>query len=1032
MKTWRAVWLVLLAGAIRAAETTPRPAIAIRQGEDGALVYVADEAGNRVIDFSCAGYEGGGVALPLVPAKIAVEPTGRASDDRARLQAAIDRVAALPLGADGFRGAVVLRPGKFLIDGTLRIAASGVVLRGSGEGDTGTVLVAAGNSRRTLIEIGGHGNRTETSGTRQKITEAFVPVGAQRIAVENAAAFPVGARVVVRRPASAAWIAAIGMNTMPGWRAENRIQWAPGSRDIVWERTVTAVEGNVLSLDAPLTTAIDQALGGGTVARAEFAGRIAHVGVEHLRCVSEFDRANPKDEEHAWVCVALDKVENAWVRQVTAEHFAGFVVNAQADSRALTIEDVTALDPVSELAGYRRRVFSIGGELTLVQRCVSEHGLRDFTTGFVAAGPNVFLQCAARDALGYSGPMESWASGVLYDNVIIRGDALRLLNRGMAGQGAGWTAANSLLWNCEATEIQVQSAPGAPNQAYGCKGVIADDSVNYDPRAMPSRDFFRGTATKPASLYLAQLAARRGADAVKAIARVAILASADGVPALAASDVAPAAKPRAGPPLRVENGQFTIGGQRAWTGSVGFSWYLGQYPRPLARSFGPAITRFAPGENGPGATDVIADVVAAMAPGAVFTHHYGLWYDRRRINHNFYGSPELSADDATPPFMEMPWARSGQGRDWNGLSKYDLTRFNPWFFSRVKEFADLADAQGRILYHNFYFQHFLQETRAHYVDFPWRPVNCLQATDMPDENPAGSAFYDVSHPVRRDLHRRYIRHCLDVLKDNANVVYGIDREYSGPLPFVEFWLDTIAEWEKENGKKVLIALEVPKAEMDALLADPVRGPRVTAIDFHHWFYRPDGSLFTIVGGINEAPREQSVNILSEKQVADLRARSTYPGNIVNSPEFQRATQTTRAGTPALRYRAVREYRDAFPDLVILRRNDEFPAFTAALERAIPRAERAQTRPAALVHSHPESTWCMAAPGRAYLVYSMAGETAALDLTHESGSFALAWLDSAGGELRAASEEVVAGAIVTLVPPAAGGAKRPWVAWLTRR
>ena len=88
----------------------------------------------------------------------------------------------------------------------------------------------------------------------------------------------------------------------------------------------------------------------------------------------------------------------------------------------------------------------------------------------------------------------------------------------------------------------------------------------------------------------------------------------------------------------------------------------------------------------------------------------------------------------------MPWARSGQGRDWNGLSKYDLTRFNPWFFRRVKDFADRCDAQGRILYHNFYFQHALQETRAHYVDFPWRPVNCLQDTGMPDENPAGSTI----------------------------------------------------------------------------------------------------------------------------------------------------------------------------------------------------------------------------------------------------------------------------------------------------
>jgi hypothetical protein len=1006
------------------------PKIMVRPGPSGALVYTADEQGNRVIDFSAAGYGGGGETSPLVPVKVVVRPEG--GNDRERIQAAIDRVAALPVGSDGFRGAVLLERGRYSIDARrLRINTSGVVLRGSGEGPDGTVLVAAGTSRDALIEVSGRGARTEVTGTRKNVADDYVPVGARAITLDDVAGLAVGTRVMIRRPATAEWIAAIGMNTMPGWRAENRIQWAPNSRDVVWERIVTAIDGRRITLDAPLTTSLDRVMGGGTVARYEFPGRIAHVGIEHLRCVSEFDAANPKDEEHAWICISLDKVEDAWVRQVTAQHFVSYVVNAQADTKRVTIEDCTALSPVSELGGYRRRVFSIGGQLTLVQRCVSESGLRDFTTGFVAAGPNVFLQCRARDALGHSGPAESWASGVLYDNVIIRGDALRFLNRGMAGQGSGWTTANSLLWNCEATEIQVQSPPGAANQAYGCKGVIADDNVNYDPALRPHRELVRGSAVAPASLYLAQLAERKGAEVAAQIARTLIPVKADGAHVLVAADLPPPAVPAtAAHPLRVENGQFVIGGQRAWTGASGFSWYLGQMPRPLARNFGPAITRFSPGETGPGATDRLDEVVAALAPGAAFVHHYGLWYDRRRINHNFYGSPELTAEDVTPPFMEMPWARSGRGRDWNGLSKYDLTRFNPWFFQRVKDFADLCDAKGRILYHNFYFQHALQETRAHYVDFPWRPVNCIQDTGMPDENPAGSTFYDITHPVRRDLHRRYLRHCLDVLKDNRNVVYGIDREYSGPLPFVQFVLDTIAEWERERGRKVFVCLEVPKAVMDAVLDDPKRRAHVTAIDFHHWFYRPDGSLFAIQGGINEAPREQSVGIIPEADVTKLRARVNYPGNIVNAPEFQRLAQTVRASTPALRYRALREYRDAFPDLVILRRGDDFPALTAAIEKSIPPAQRATTRPAALVRNQPTTAWAMAAPGQAYLVYSMEGEPVNLDLAGDRGDFAVAWLEAAG-ELKAAAPHVTAGKVVTLTPPATEG-KRPWVGWLTRR
>ena len=134
-----------------------RPAISIRQGPDGKLAYTADAAGNRVIDFSAAGYAGGGEAIPFVPVKITVAPNG--TRDGERIQAALDLVAAMPTGADGFRGAVLLAPGRFRIEGTLRLNASGVVLRGSGPEETGTVLIAAGNSRRTLIEIGGRGER---------------------------------------------------------------------------------------------------------------------------------------------------------------------------------------------------------------------------------------------------------------------------------------------------------------------------------------------------------------------------------------------------------------------------------------------------------------------------------------------------------------------------------------------------------------------------------------------------------------------------------------------------------------------------------------------------------------------------------------------------------------------------------------------------------------------------------------------------------------------------------------------------------
>ena len=73
----------------------------------------------------------------------------------------------------------------------------------------------------------------------------------------------------------------------------------------------------------------------------------------------------------------------------------------------------------------------------------------------------------------------------------------------------------------------------------------------------------------------------------------------------------------------------------------------------------------------------------------------GLWYDRRRDDHVFTARPD---GNVWSPFYEMPWARSGQGTAWDGLSKFDLSRFNPWYFARLEAFARLCDERGLIFY----------------------------------------------------------------------------------------------------------------------------------------------------------------------------------------------------------------------------------------------------------------------------------------------------------------------------------------------
>src|SRR5262249_49496640 len=92
------------------------------------LVFAAAAVAQPEIDFSYAGYAGGGIAIPAVPAVLSVRPTG--GDDTQLLLGALDRVAGMAPRPDGFRGAVLLQPGRYRVAGRLSMRTSGVVLRG--------------------------------------------------------------------------------------------------------------------------------------------------------------------------------------------------------------------------------------------------------------------------------------------------------------------------------------------------------------------------------------------------------------------------------------------------------------------------------------------------------------------------------------------------------------------------------------------------------------------------------------------------------------------------------------------------------------------------------------------------------------------------------------------------------------------------------------------------------------------------------------------------------------------------------------
>src|SRR6476659_7682442 len=73
-------WSLLLALglAVTARAADPATSAWVHPGPDGRLVYKTTPAGDRIMDFSYAGYMGGGVRLPDVPLRKTVRPSGGA------------------------------------------------------------------------------------------------------------------------------------------------------------------------------------------------------------------------------------------------------------------------------------------------------------------------------------------------------------------------------------------------------------------------------------------------------------------------------------------------------------------------------------------------------------------------------------------------------------------------------------------------------------------------------------------------------------------------------------------------------------------------------------------------------------------------------------------------------------------------------------------------------------------------------------------------------------------------------------------
>lgn len=982
----------------------------IVNAKNAGISYSADKAGNQIPDFSYAGYMASEKQIPNVAIQIFVPK--QEGDATQKIQAAIDYVGNLKPNKSGVRGTVLLDKGTFEVSGTLYLKKSGVVLRGSGNTENGTILLGTGVKRESLIRILGVDDKKH--GETLDFETTFSPLGTQKIQLKNTSKLKPTDEISISRPLTDKWIKELKMEEFGG--ETSWIGWKAGDWNMTWNRVVTAINGNDVTLNAPLTMALDDAYGASKVTTYTWLGRIQQVGIENILLKSTYNSSNLKDEEHRWLAISMENVKNAWVKQVNFKHFAGGAVSLLKSAQQITVEDCIATAPVSEIAAFRRHTFYTEGEQTLFQRCYSEYGYHDFAVGgYGTTGPNAFVQCESHLPYSNSGAIGSWASGVLFDIANIDGQALSFNNREQNGRGAGWTAANSVMWQASASKIECYSPPTAQNWAFGVWGQFAgnghwkDVNSHANPRSLFYAQLEKRLKKIPVNPYLYDIGSEPSSSPTLEQAEELTKIAVDTLMSLPqwineVSKLNPIATDASGvkkstdlkqntnqkdtkslSKVKIDNGWLTFGEKLIAGKQTPVMWWRGSLIDDDVKKSSPHLTRFVPGRRGTGLTDNINEVVDYLSANNIVAleHNYGLWYDRRMDDHERVRRIDA---DVWPPFYEQPFARSGDGLAWDHLSKYDLTKYNAWYWDRLARFATLAEPNGQLLIHQHYFQHNILEAGAHWSSSPWRSANNVNGTGFPEPPPyAGDKrifmaeqFYDVSNPVRKKLHQQFIRKALANFENNNNVIQLTSAEYTGPLHFMQFWLDEVQKWKMETGKNQIIGLSATKDVQDAILNDSQRLKTVDLIDIRYWYYKEDGTTYAPQGGQNLAPRQHARKIKTGKETDDQV------------------------------YRAVREYREKYPEKIILYSTDGSPRFgwaalmAGASLAAIPKIELPEFYSAIPTMKYAQGTtfsdplWKLENKGKSYLIYAKKAQDIVIDLNDYKSEFLVYGINSKTG------------------------------------
>jgi hypothetical protein len=343
-----------------------------------------------------------------------------------------------------------------------------------------------------------------------------------------------------------------------------------------------------------------------------------------------------------------------------------------------------------------------------------------------------------------------------------------------------------------------------------------------------------------------------------------------------------------------------------------------------------------------------------------------------------------------------PWLKGPGGGD--GKGKFDLTKFNPAFFDRLKDFLTRASQRGIVVEVNLFC--------PNYDDSQWgvSPMN-------PDNNVnhiaalARTEAYALGHPDLLAVQDAFVRKIVAECRDFDNLCFEVCNEpYFGgvTMDWQNHIVDVICDAEKDLPARHLISMNVANGSKKV----PKPNPSVSIFNFHYCT-RPNAvaenwELNKVIGE-NETGFKGSKDVTYRTEGWNfvLAGGGLYDSLdysfTVDHPDGSLAGyKAPGGGSSALRrqLKVLHEFIDGFdflrmkPDNGVIK-SGIGPGVTARV---------------------------LAEPGRQYAIYLTGGKQVDLKLELPAGAYSVQWLNPATGKVDKSEALTSAGGVETLHSP----------------